>query len=340
MAKKSKKSVSVVVTEPIANTKEIQMTTKRTNALSDSPIPAPFTFEFVDGRNDLALLRVAGDEDKAPFYTEGPNRVHGLCNAMTHIWLGTYPVFEPGYFYFRQSCEEARKTLGVENLGYIRGGERLAAEVGSGSYSHTKPIVSDAIYRAAWNGHRFTLQIVEWHSYEAEEPNWIKHDRDALRLIEGLDDVYRAVELKQAIRMFFVESVQWALAEKKNQMVFVANNDVDGLRTKMNNGIKKTVAYQAFKEVASAIKAGEAATEKGEKPPKAYTNIERSLARKLGMVSLYDGGEIADEELIGKKIQYFLGGQAIPGMRVVTTENFPVIIRLIARQGYRVALVQ
>lgn len=348
MAKKIKKiqlPVESVDVEPIETTKEITMskknsTAKSVNAISDQPLAAPFTFQPVDGRSDLALLRVDGDEDKAPFYIDAPDRVHGICNALTHVWVGTYPVFEPEKFYFRMSREDAKREFGVESMGYIRGGEELQLAVSEGKYAHTKPIVEGAWYRVSWNGHRFTLKVVEWHNYEKEEPEWITYDRDALRLLDGLDDVYKAIAAKRALRLFFVESIQWALKEKNAQEPFVRNNDLAGLKERLAGRILKAVAFKSYGDVKTMIKKADEAKEKGEAIPNAFKRMEAALARKVGMVRTTNGEEIPEDTLIGKNIVFVLGATAIPGTRTVTTENFMIITRVIARQGYSVSIVE
>jgi len=343
VAKKSVLPVSNGVNS-IINNEETKMSKKNSaksiNAISDQPLAAPFTFQPANGRNDLALLRVDGDEDKAPFYIDAPDRVHGICNAATHVWVGTYPVFEPGKFYFRIAHAFVKKEFGVESMGYIRGSAELQQAVTEGKYAHTKPIVEDAWYRVSWNGHRFTLKVVEWRNYEKEEPEWITYDRDALRLLDGLDDVYKAVAAKRALRLFFAESIEWALKEKAAQEPFVRNNDLVGLKERLNTRVLKTKAFKDYGNVKAMIKKADEAKEKGEAIPNSFKRMEVALARKAGMVRTANGDEIPEDALIGKNIVLVLGTTAIPGKRAVTTENFMIITRVIARQGYSVSIVE
>jgi hypothetical protein len=153
-----------------------------------------FTLEFPSDRE--VIVRMDGtDKTTQPFFIGlgSQGRAYGIMNATTKIWTDSYPVSVPGFSYLRASFDEAERTLGFENLGYMKGTPELVKMVSDGVIAHLEPIQMKRWYRVSWNGHRFTLELVKFTPYEAGESKFIKHDRDAISLMEGFDDIYKAM---------------------------------------------------------------------------------------------------------------------------------------------------
>ena len=108
----------------------------------------PFELEF---GNSSILIKTVSDRGTVPILVGAkiPGLVHGILNATTAIWRGSYPVFEVGYMYLHRTLDEARESLADDNVGYVFGCPRLIEEVNDGKFKRSprRPIKMDTWYR-------------------------------------------------------------------------------------------------------------------------------------------------------------------------------------------------
>ena len=284
-----------------------------------------FTLEFPSDREVIVRMNDT-DKTSKPFYigTGSQGRVHGLMNATCAIWTTRYPVTTPGFSYLRSTFEDAEKTLGFENMGYIKGTDELVKMVSDGLITHLEPIVMKRWYRLAWNGHRFTLKLTQFKPYEAGEDKFTKHDRNAISLMEGLDDFYKAQALGLSIHLYFGDGLAWMVGEKVEHYKLVKAGKIDDLKRRIASGVAKRKAYVT-----------QTYYEHHEEKVEAINQRRRGIA-----LELIDGSRVQPEGLVGHTIRFWVGKFPILGIHVITAEKLAVMTAVIRKENYLVEIIE
>jgi len=284
----------------------------------------PFELEF---GNDSILIKTVFDEGSTVPILVGakiPGLVHGILNATTAIWKNSYPVFEVGYMYLHRTLDEARLTLADDNVGYVFGCPRLVEEVNDGKFKCPRPIKMDTWYRIHWDTPHFSLWEVVEHEYAAGEPEWREHDRNAIRVLNGVEWIYKAVILGQSIRCHVFAAISWMYQEKVDQYNLVLQGKFVELENRVGNGIAKKQQYSNYQRLVANPK-----------------KVERIVELYGTNIKLVDGNVVDASVLVGHKIKYYRN-QTMPvsGALPITTNNIKIMIGVVRSMHYLVEIIK
>ena len=285
----------------------------------------PFELEF---GNDSILIKTVSDEGSTVPILVGakiPGLVHGILNATTAIWKNSYPVFEVGYMYLHRTLDEARLTLADDNVGYVFGCPRLVEEVNEGKFKcPPRPIKMGSWYRIHWDTPHFSLWEVVEHEYAAGEPEWREHDRNAIRVLNGMEWIYKATALGQSIRCHVFAAISWMYQEKVDQYNLVLQGKFVELENRVGNGIAKKQQYSNYQRLVANPK-----------------KVERIVELYGTNVRLVDGNVVDANVLVGHKIKYYRN-QTMPvsGALPITTNNIKIMIGVVRSMHYLVEIIK
>jgi len=296
-------------------------------ALVERAVENSFPFELEFG-NDSILIKTVSDEGFTVPILVGakiPGLVHGILNATTAIWKNSYPVFEVGYMYLHRTLDEARETLADDNVGYVFGCPRLVEEVNDGKFKcPPRPIKMDSWYRIHWDTPHFSLWEVVEHEYAAGEPEWREHDRNTIRVLNGMEWIYKAVTLGQSIRCHVFAAISWMYQEKVDQYNLVLQGKFVELKNRVGNGIAKKQQYSNYQRLVA-------------NPEK----VERIVELYGTNIKLVDGSVVDASVLVGHKIKYYRN-QTMPvgGALPITTDNLKIMIGVVRSMYYLVEIIE
>ena len=286
-----------------------------------------FPFELKFG-NDSILIKTVSDEGFTVPILVGakiPGLVHGILNATTAIWKNSYPVFEVGYMYLHRTLDEARLTLADDNVGYVFGCPRLVEEVNDGKFKcPPRPIKMGSWYRIHWDTPHFSLWEVVEHEYAAGEPEWREHDRNACRVLNGMEWIYKATALGQSIRCHVFAAISWMYQEKVDQYNLVLQGKFVELENRVGNGIAKKQQYSNYQRLVANPK-----------------KVERIVELYGTNIKLVDGNVVDANVLVGHKIKYYRN-QTMPvgGALPITTNNIKIMIGVVRSMHYLVEIIE
>ena len=283
-----------------------------------------FPFELEFGNNSILIKTVSDDGHTVPFLVGAkiPGQVHGILNAVTAIWMDTYPIFDPGYMYLHRSFDDAKEKLGDSNVGYVLGGERLVSDVANGMFScPPKPIKVGVWYRIHWDMPRFSLWEVIEHEYVEGEPEWRTHDRSAIRILNGLELVYKAVALGQSIRCHIFEEIAWMYQNELDNYNLVLQGKFAELKERVGKGIQKKAQNNHYRFLAS-------------NPAK----VERANQRYGTEIPIRGNGRVDANELLGHKVMYYKGNVPICGGFLINEANVSAVVTLVRDMNYSVEI--
>jgi len=285
----------------------------------------PFELEF---GNDSILIKTVFDEGSTVPILVGakiPGLVHGILNATTAIWKNSYPVFEVGYMYLHRTLDEARLTLADDNVGYVFGCPRLVEEVNDGKFKcPPRPIKMGSWYRIHWDTPHFSLWEVVEHEYAAGEPEWREHDRNACRVLNGMEWIYKATALGQSIRCHVFAAISWMYQEKVDQYNLVLQGKFVELENRVGNSIAKKQQYSNYQRLVANPK-----------------KVERIVELYGTNIRLVDGNIVDANALVGHKIKYYRN-QTMPvgGALPITTNNLKIMIGVVRSMHYLVEIIE
>ena len=294
--------------------------------LVERTVENAFPFELSFG-NDSILIKTVSDKGKTVPILVGakiPGLVHGILNATTAIWKNSYPVFEVGYMYLHRTLDEARLTLADDNVGYVFGCPRLVEEVNDGKFKCPRPIKMDSWYRIHWDTPHFSLWEVVEHEYAAGEPEWREHDRNAIRVLNGMEWIYKATALGQSIRCHVFAAISWMYQEKVDQYNLVLQGKFVELENRVGNGIAKKQQYSNYQRLVANPK-----------------KVERIVELYGTNIKLVDGNVVDASVLAGHKIKYYRN-QTMPvgGALPITIDNLKIMIGVVRSMYYLVEIIE
>ena len=285
-----------------------------------------FPFELSFGNDSILIKTVSDKGETVPILVGAkiPGLVHGILNATTAIWKNSYPVFEVGYMYLHRTLDEARLTLADDNVGYVFGCPRLVEEVNDGKFKCPRPIKMDTWYRIHWDTPHFSLWEVVEHEYAAGEPEWREHDRNAIRVLNGMEWIYKAVTLGQSIRCHVFAAISWMYQEKVDQYNLVLQGKFVELENRVGNGIAKKQQYSNYQRLVANPK-----------------KVERIVELYGTNIRLVDGNIVDANALVGHKIKYYRN-QTMPvgGALPITTNNLKIMIGVVRSMHYLVEIIE
>ena len=285
-----------------------------------------FPFELSFGNDSILIKTVSDKGETVPILVGAkiPGLVHGILNATTAIWKNSYPVFEVGYMYLHRTLDEARETLADDNVGYVFGCPRLVEEVNDGKFKCPRPIKMDTWYRIHWDTPHFSLWEVVEHEYAAGEPEWREHDRNAIRVLNGVEWIYKAVILGQSIRCHVFAAISWMYQEKVDQYNLVLQGKFVELENRVGNGIAKKQQYSNYQRLVANPK-----------------KVERIVELYGTNIKLVDGNVVDASMLVGHKIRYYRN-QTMPvgGALPITTDNIKIMIGVVRSMHYLVEIIK
>jgi hypothetical protein len=294
-------------------------------AMVERTVENSFPFELEFGNNSILIKTVSDDGHTVPFLVGAkvPGQVHGILNATYAIWADTYPVFDPGYMYLHRSFEDARLKLGDNNVGYVLGGSRLVSDIANGVFAcPPKPIKAGVWYRIHWDMPRFSLWEVVERDYVEGEPEWCGHDRSAIRILNGLELIYKAVSLGQSIRCHVFSQIAWMYQEKVDQYNLVLQGKITELKERVGKGIAKKAQTNHYRMLAA-------------NPEK----VERSNQRYGTEVLIRGNGRVDANELLGKKVMYYRGNVPVSGEYLISEANVSIMVAHVNGMNYTVEIV-
>ena len=285
-----------------------------------------FPFELSFGNDSILIKTVFDKGETVPILVGAkiPGLVHGILNATTAIWKNSYPVFEVGYMYLHRTLDEARETLADDNVGYVFGCPRLVEEVNDGKFKCPRPIKMGSWYRIHWDTPHFSLWEVVEHEYAAGEPEWREHDRNAIRVLNGMEWIYKAVILGQSIRCHVFAAISWMYQEKVDQYNLVLQGKFVELENRVGNGIAKKQQYSNYQRLVANPK-----------------KVERIVELYGTNIKLVDGNVVDASVLVGHKIKYYRN-QTMPvsGVLPITTDNLKIMIGVVRSMHYLVEIIK
>lgn len=285
-----------------------------------------FPFELSFGNDSILIKTVSDKGETVPILVGAkiPGLVHGILNATTAIWKNSYPVFEVGYMYLHRTLDEARETLADDNVGYVFGCPRLVEEVNDGKFKCPRPIKMDTWYRIHWDTPHFSLWEVVEHEYAAGEPEWREHDRNACRVLNGMEWIYKATALGQSIRCHVFAAISWMYQEKVDQYNLVLQGKFVELENRVGNGIAKKQQYSNYQRLVANPK-----------------KVERIVELYGTNIKLVDGNVVDASVLVGHKIKYYRN-QTMPvsGALPITTNNIKIMIGVVRSMHYLVEIIK
>ena len=285
-----------------------------------------FPFELSFGNDSILIKTVSDKGETVPILVGAkiPGLVHGILNATTAIWKNSYPVFEVGYMYLHRTLDEARLTLADDNVGYVFGCPRLVEEVNDGKFKCPRPIKMGSWYRIHWDTPHFSLWEVVEHEYAAGEPEWREHDRNACRVLNGMEWIYKAVILGQSIRCHVFAAISWMYQEKVDQYNLVLQGKFVELENRVGNGIAKKQQYSNYQRLVANPK-----------------KVERIVELYGTNIKLVDGNVVDASMLVGHKIRYYRN-QTMPvgGALPITTDNIKIMIGVVRSMHYLVEIIK
>ena len=285
-----------------------------------------FPFELEFGNNSILIKTVSDDGFSVPILVGAkiPGQVRGILNAVTSIWNDDYPIFDPGYMYLKRSFDDAREKLSDSNVGYVLGGKRLVEDVANGVFTcPPKPIKADTWYRIHWDMPKFSLWEVVERDYVEGEPEWQTHDRNAIRLMNGLEWIYKAISLGQSIRCHVFEEIAWMYQNQLDNYNLVLQGKFAELKERVSKGIQKKAQNNHYRFLSA-------------NPAK----VERANERYGTEIQIRGNGRVDANKLLGHKVMYYKGNVPICGGFLINEANVSAVVTLVRDMGYSVEITE